>query len=321
MSGFGPKATELAARIGDGYINTAPDDELLNDVQGEVRRQARQAGAKVAYAPTAEEGWEHAHRLWPNAGLPGEMAQVLPTPEHFEQASRARDDGVDPGVRRGRQRPRRSTSSRSRSTPTPGTTSSTSRTWARTSSDMIALLRRQGAATRCAETRLEPAVWRPGRRGTEPGTHGSWLRRKSPLADIDENTSRSDARRRTAAGVPGVAVAMKRSLESMGPVRTARTLLKLNQTDGFDCQGCAWPDPDPDHRHTAEFCENGAKAVAEEATTDHIGAGLLRRAQHRGPAGAHRLLARPPGPAGAPDGAAPRRARTTSRSPGTTRSR
>jgi alkanesulfonate monooxygenase SsuD/methylene tetrahydromethanopterin reductase-like flavin-dependent oxidoreductase (luciferase family) len=44
------------------------------------------AGAKVAFAPTAEEGWAHAHRLWPNAGLPGELAQVLPTPEHFEQA-------------------------------------------------------------------------------------------------------------------------------------------------------------------------------------------------------------------------------------------
>ena len=53
----------------------------------------------------------------------------------------------------------------------------------------------------------------------------------------------------------------------MGPNRTARTLLKLNQEDGFDCMSCAWPDPDVGHRHTAEFCENGAKAVAEEATT------------------------------------------------------
>ena len=61
---------------------------------------------------------------------------------------------------------------------------------------------------------------------------------------------------------------MKRSLDQMGATRTARTLLRLNQVDGFDCQGCAWPDPDPEHRHTAEFCENGAKAVAEEATTD-----------------------------------------------------
>src|SRR5687768_7833687 len=61
---------------------------------------------------------------------------------------------------------------------------------------------------------------------------------------------------------------MKRALSQMGPSRTARTLLKLNQTDGFDCMSCAWPDPDPEHRHTAEFCENGAKAVAEEATRE-----------------------------------------------------
>ena len=70
-----------------------------------------------------------------------------------------------------------------------------------------------------------------------------------------------------AAGVKAVAVSMNRALQHMGPARTARTLLKLNQTDGFDCMSCAWPDPDPEHRHQAEFCENGAKAVAEEATT------------------------------------------------------
>ena len=64
---------------------------------------------------------------------------------------------------------------------------------------------------------------------------------------------------------------MKRSVGHMGVTRTARTLLRLNQVDGFDCQGCAWPDPSPDHRHTAEFCENGAKAVADEATRDLIG--------------------------------------------------
>jgi molybdopterin-dependent oxidoreductase alpha subunit len=69
-----------------------------------------------------------------------------------------------------------------------------------------------------------------------------------------------------AAGVTGVAVALKRSVERMGPTRSARTLLKLNQADGFDCMSCAWPDPEVGHRHTAEFCENGAKAVAEEAT-------------------------------------------------------
>jgi G6PDH family F420-dependent oxidoreductase len=87
ISGFGPKATQLAARIGDGYINTAPDSELLGLFKEKSGGKPAQAGAKVAYAPTAEEGWEHAHRLWPNAGLPGELAQVLPTPEHFEQAT------------------------------------------------------------------------------------------------------------------------------------------------------------------------------------------------------------------------------------------
>ncbi len=70
-----------------------------------------------------------------------------------------------------------------------------------------------------------------------------------------------------AAGIPGVAVALKRSLQRMGLRRSARTLLDLNQAEGFDCMSCGWPDPEPGHRHTAEFCESGAKAVAEEATT------------------------------------------------------
>jgi molybdopterin-dependent oxidoreductase alpha subunit len=96
------------------------------------------------------------------------------------------------------------------------------------------------------------------------------LRRSSPTADIDENDLHVGHRKTAAVGIPGVAVSMKRTLESMGLPRTARALLRLNQVHGFDCQGCAWPDPDPKDRKTAEFCENGAKAVAEEATTDHI---------------------------------------------------
>ena len=56
-----------------------------------------------------------------------------------------------------------------------------------------------------------------------------------------------------AAGIPGVAVALKRSLQKMGPRRSVTTLLNLNQAEGFDCMSCAWPDPDPGHRHTAEF--------------------------------------------------------------------
>ena len=87
VSGFGPKATDLAARIGDGFINTAPDGDLLTRFKESSGGKPAQAGAKVAFAPDAEEGWQHAYRLWPNAGLPGELAQILPTPEHFEQAT------------------------------------------------------------------------------------------------------------------------------------------------------------------------------------------------------------------------------------------
>ena len=69
-----------------------------------------------------------------------------------------------------------------------------------------------------------------------------------------------------AAGAKAVAISLRRSLREMGPTRTARTLTKLNQAEGFDCPSCAWPDPETGHRHAAEFCENGAKAVSEEAT-------------------------------------------------------
>ncbi|HET9841886.1 MAG TPA: FdhF/YdeP family oxidoreductase [Nocardioides sp.] len=75
----------------------------------------------------------------------------------------------------------------------------------------------------------------------------------------------------TSAGVRGVMESLRYSREEMGPSRSLKTLLKLNQTDGFDCPSCAWPDPDPEHRKTAEFCENGAKAVAWEATRKRVG--------------------------------------------------
>jgi G6PDH family F420-dependent oxidoreductase len=87
MSAFGPQSLEVAARIGDGYIGTAPDADLVRRFKDQSGGKPAQAGAKVAFAPTQDEGWEHAHRLWPNAGLPGELAQILPTPEHFEQAT------------------------------------------------------------------------------------------------------------------------------------------------------------------------------------------------------------------------------------------
>ena len=84
-------------------------------------------------------------------------------------------------------------------------------------------------------------------------------------ADYDEHAVVVGHRGRSAAGVAGVWVALRRSLAQMGVIRTAATLARVNQRDGFDCPGCAWPE-EPGGRKLAEFCENGAKAVAEEAT-------------------------------------------------------
>jgi molybdopterin-dependent oxidoreductase alpha subunit len=68
-----------------------------------------------------------------------------------------------------------------------------------------------------------------------------------------------------AGGLPAIASTVREAARHMGLVRGARTLLRTNQMDGFDCPGCAWPEPDL-HRSVVEFCENGAKAVASEAT-------------------------------------------------------
>ncbi len=69
---------------------------------------------------------------------------------------------------------------------------------------------------------------------------------------------------------------MAKALGQMGVVKTARNLLTLNQNDGFDCMSCAWPDPQG-RRHTAEFCENGAKAVSWEGVRDTVGPEFFAR--------------------------------------------
>ncbi|OCB16585.1 hypothetical protein A5717_04160 [Mycolicibacterium porcinum] len=84
-------------------------------------------------------------------------------------------------------------------------------------------------------------------------------------ADYDEHHVISTGAKDEAAGVKAVLVSMQRGFEQMGPLRTAAALTKLNQRHGFDCPGCAWPE-EHGGRKLAEFCENGAKAVAEEAT-------------------------------------------------------
>lgn len=72
-----------------------------------------------------------------------------------------------------------------------------------------------------------------------------------------------------AAGIVAVAKTTQIALEKMGVVAATKGLAKINQFDGFDCQSCAWGD-DTEHRKLAEFCENGAKALADEATKKHL---------------------------------------------------
>ncbi|SDT18286.1 oxidoreductase alpha (molybdopterin) subunit [Maribacter dokdonensis] len=78
-----------------------------------------------------------------------------------------------------------------------------------------------------------------------------------------------------AAGYLGVREALKHTFKEMGVLRSMRTLLSMNQKDGFDCPSCAWPDPEHPSP-VAEYCENGAKALGDEATTQHIGADFFK---------------------------------------------
>ncbi|GGF36260.1 FdhF/YdeP family oxidoreductase [Echinicola rosea] len=79
-----------------------------------------------------------------------------------------------------------------------------------------------------------------------------------------------------AAGVPAIKVALEHALKEMGLVRTSSTLTQLNQKEGIDCPGCAWPDPEKRSK-LGEFCENGVKAIAEEATTERVGREFLEQ--------------------------------------------
>ena len=80
-----------------------------------------------------------------------------------------------------------------------------------------------------------------------------------------------------AAGFGAIASTIKHVVHEMGVLRGASTLLKINQANGFDCPGCAWPEPGVEHRSHAEFCENGAKATAAEATTRRVTPDFFRK--------------------------------------------
>lgn len=80
-----------------------------------------------------------------------------------------------------------------------------------------------------------------------------------------------------AAGMPAIVNTVSYGLHQMGPIESPRAYLAMNKVDGFDCQSCAWPSPNPENRKVAEFCENGAKAVADELTHDRVGPEFFAR--------------------------------------------
>lgn len=77
--------------------------------------------------------------------------------------------------------------------------------------------------------------------------------------------------KKVAAGIPAVFISLKKVFGEAGFFRGLKALNKLNKKDGFDCPSCAWPDPDDERSSIAEYCENGAKAVADEASAKAIG--------------------------------------------------
>ena len=80
-----------------------------------------------------------------------------------------------------------------------------------------------------------------------------------------------------AAGITGVKVAVQHVFSEMGPARGLKALFNLNQKGGVDCPSCAWPDPDDDRSSIGEYCENGAKAIAEEATSKKLTATFFEK--------------------------------------------
>ncbi len=84
------------------------------------------------------------------------------------------------------------------------------------------------------------------------------------------------ARKKNAVGLPAIISSLGHAIKYMHPGDAVRTMFSINQKGGFDCPGCAWPDPDDDRSALGEYCENGMKAIAEEATKMRIGEAFFR---------------------------------------------
>ncbi|MBV9208313.1 MAG: TIGR03557 family F420-dependent LLM class oxidoreductase [Actinobacteria bacterium] len=87
MSGFGEQSVQLAAQIADGYMTVSPDADMVRLYRDSGGRGPVQGGLKVCWGPDADQARGTMHRLWPNEQIPGEAAQLLPLPRHYEQLS------------------------------------------------------------------------------------------------------------------------------------------------------------------------------------------------------------------------------------------
>jgi G6PDH family F420-dependent oxidoreductase len=87
VSAFGPEATDVAARVADGFMSTSPAEELLQRYQEKGGTGPSIATVKVCWGPDEETAKKTAHRLWASSGVPGESSQELSMPQHFEQAA------------------------------------------------------------------------------------------------------------------------------------------------------------------------------------------------------------------------------------------
>ena len=104
--------------------------------------------------------------------------------------------------------------------------------------------------------------------------------KKEPyLSPHEPGPLRLKPRATLAGGLPAVKSAIAHMQRALGVVSGLKTMARVNQFDGFDCPGCAWPDPDTHRSKLGEYCENGAKAVAEEATNRRVDAEFF--GQHR----------------------------------------
>ena len=97
------------------------------------------------------------------------------------------------------------------------------------------------------------------------------MKRKVSIVPPEEFANlKVTAIKKKAVGVPAIVSTMKHISKELGIWQGIKVLNKMNQKDGFDCPGCAWPDPDGKRSKLGEYCENGAKAIAEEATTKRV---------------------------------------------------